>query len=396
MKLNCILLIAAAFISACHPDNRIKMLSSEGTSAESVFLTRNQHDEPVAVWTEKKGDHLTLLFAVSDDNGKSFSHKMSLPLTSDVATHAEGMPKVAFKNDGTILAAYEKKAPTKENKYAGAIYYVMSMDGGEHWSKEALLHSDTIAGRSRSYFDIERLPDGEIGASWLDIKLNNQTGGRSVRFAKTQRMKGFTNEILIDSSACQCCRIDLYADVSGHVQVAYRGLIKGAMGRSIRDMMLATSLDNGRTFSPSMCISHDNWAIDGCPHTGPSLCSSKTALYSAWYTEGNGTGVYYSFKQPDDSVFAPRQLVSSDGRHPQLSTRGSGAVMVWEEDLDQASKKLTRLCYQMNEGPATKKEYLTPVNGNAFVPVVAQTKNGAIIAFLMETEKGTGMFFSTL
>src|SRR5690606_14147404 len=171
----------------------------------------------------------------------------------------------------SIIAAYEKKAPTTENKYASAIYYVASTDNGKSWTSESFLHSDTVAGKSRSYFDIERLPDGEIGASWLDVTYDSQLRGRSVLFARTSSSNRFGNEVLIDSSACQCCRIDVYTDDSENIFVAYRGLIKGKLGKQIRDMMIATSTDHGATFSRPLTISADNWNIDGCPHTGPSL-----------------------------------------------------------------------------------------------------------------------------
>ena len=277
------LLIISSFLliaTSCKMKDQATLLSSENKTAESVYLTHDHHNNPVAVWTEKNNGDLTLVFAVSSDNGKSFASKNSLSLTGDVATHPEGMPKLAFKKDGTIVAAYEKKNPTKDNKYAGAIYYVMSNDNGKTWTAEAFLHADTVSGRSRSYFDIERLTDGEIGASWLDVALNNKTAGRSVRFAKTTKTSGFGNEILIDSSACQCCRIDVYCDVVGRINIAYRGLTKGMMGQSIRDMMLATSSDKGKTFTKPLNISQDNWMIDGCPHTGPSLCSTKSGIYS--------------------------------------------------------------------------------------------------------------------
>jgi hypothetical protein len=388
-------LLSVALFACRQKDNTIPF-STKGASAESVYLTRDQNDNPVAVWTERKGDDLRLLFAVSIDGGKSFPDKISLPLTSDVATHSEGMPKVAFKKDGTIIAAYEKKTPTEANKYAGAIYYRVSGDNGKNWLPEKFLHSDTISGRSRSYFDIERLSNGEIGAAWLDVKLDKETGGRSVRFASTEGSISFGHEILVDSSACQCCRLDVYSDLTGRVNVAYRGLMKGVMGKSIRDMMLATSADNGKTFTRPTRISSDNWSIDGCPHTGPSLCSSKGGLYSLWYTEGNGTGIYFSFKQNGESEFQQRGLVSNSGRHPQLSANNERFIMVWEEMSENGTQKFTNIFYQVSNEIDVKRECLTPKAFNAFSPVVTTTKDGFLVAYLMETRSGVEMYIKKI
>lgn len=372
----------------------LNRISSEQRAAESVYLTHDEKNNPVIVWTEKDDQNLILLFAVSHDDGKTFSEKRKLNLTPEVATHSESVPKIAFKKDGTIIAAYEKKAPTSENKYAGAIYYVVSSDSGKSWSEENFLHSDTIAGRSRSYFDIEQLPDGEVGASWLDIKLDNETGGRSVRFARTSA-NDFGDEILIDSSACQCCRIDVYSDLTGYVNVAYRGLMKSRMGKDIRDMMITTSKDNGKNFTRPIRISQDNWEVNGCPHTGPSLCSSKTNLYSMWFTEGNGTGIYYNTREHADTTFSQRQLVSSSGRHPQLSANEDRFIMVWEEN-NMENQKRTAIRYQINDGETVTKNYLTPGITNAFSPVVMQTNDGFLVAFLMETESHIAIYVSKL
>lgn len=380
-------------LSACNRNQNALNLISQENGAESVYVTQDQKQNPVIVWTERSEDRLALIFAVSTNEGNSFPNKVSLPLTNDVATHAEGMPKVAFKDDGTIIAAYEKKAPTETNKYAGAIYYRSSADGGRTWTEETFLHSDTVAGRSRSYFDIERLSDGEIGAAWLDIKLDMETGGRTVRFAKTNGGTDFTNEVLVDSSACQCCRLEVYSDLTGQVSIAYRGLAKGKMGQPLRDMMLSTSLDAGKTFSPPMKISQDNWSIDGCPHTGPALCSSKSGLLSFWYTEGNGTGIFYSLKRNNESEFGQRQLVSNVGRHPQVSASDTRFVLVWEEISGSSEKKFTNIFYQTGNETAMKRECITPANTNAYSPVVTATGDGFLVAFLMESDAGTGIYF---
>jgi hypothetical protein len=391
------IVIVVLVLSGCEEKEIHQKISSDNNSAESVYLTHDQHDNPVVVWTEKSNDGLTLFYAISNDDGESFTHKVSIPLSSDVATHAESMPKVAFKSDGTVIAAFEKKSPTKENKYAGSIYFISSLDYGGSWTQEKFLHSDTISGRSRSYFDIERLPNGEIGASWLDIKLNNETGGRSVRFAKTEGGSLFTNEILVDSSACQCCRIDVYTDESENIFVAYRGLKKGEMGKQIRDMMIATSTDQGMTFSSPVLISADNWNIDGCPHTGPSLCSNKAGLFSLWYTEGTGTGIYYSAKAQNEDGFASRELVSRDGHHPQLCSNDDRIAMLWEENIDVEGKLKTVVKYRIvKNGVDVEKNDLTPPDVDAFLPVVTRTQNGFLTAYLMEDCDHVSVYFRRL
>lgn len=384
-------------IFGCSRQHSPRMISSAQAIAESVFLTRDHRDNPVVVWTERQNEKLTLLFGTPSGDGESISKSTSLTLTSDVATHPESMPKVAFKRDGSIIAAYEKKSPTKENKYASAIYYRMSVDGGKSWSKETFLHSDTVAGKSRSYFDLESLPNGEIGAAWLDIKLDVETGGRSVRFAQTTSSEGFVNEVLIDSSACQCCRIDISTDNNENIFVAYRGLAKGPMGKQIRDMMIAASTDHGTTFSTPVTISADKWIIDGCPHTGPSLCGNKAGLISLWYTEGSGTGIYYAERSNDDTTFSARQLVSQNGHHPQLTANEDRIAMLWEENTEYNGTSNTVIHYRIVKGGAdVENKTLTRKEVNAFLPVVVPTSSGFLAACLMEQDDRVGVYVMPL
>lgn len=390
------LILLTSILFQCTGNAPLTLVSSESAVAESVYLTNDHNDNPVLVWTERTGNELNLVFSVSYDNGRSFLGKKSLPLANNVATHAEGMPKVAFAGDGTIIAAYEKQTPSKGNKYAGVICYRASVDGGETWTSERYLHNDSTAGKSRSFFDIERLPDGEIGAAWLDIRLNNDSKGRSVRFARTKGFADFQDELLIDSSACQCCRTDVYSDVSGHVNIAYRGLESGIMGQDIRDMMLAVSGSCGKTFAPPVRISPDHWVIDGCPHTGPSLCSSGGGLYSAWYTEGKGPGLYCSFKRNDEDEFDKPELISYSGRHPQQAVSDNWIMIVWEETCDNKGKPAMGIFYQTSKKSGVVKDALTPPDCNAFSPVVTGVKNGFVVAFLMEAPGGSRVCVTTL
>lgn len=385
-------IIGMALVSCQRGGDEISLISSSWKTAESVFLTQDQNKRPVLVWTERGDTDLSLIYATSSDNGKSFGERITLSLDQQVATHAEGMPKVAFKENGTVIVAYEKKSPTKENKYAGVICYRASADKGKSWSTEQYLHSDTVSGRSRSYFDIETLPDGEVGASWLDIKLNVTTGGRSVRFAKTNTTNIFTHEVLIDSSACQCCRTEVNTDDNGKVNIAYRGLKKGIMDKTIRDMMIASSLNNGATFSVPFRISNDNWSIDGCPHTGPVLCSNKGTVQALWYTEGSGTGIFYAHRESAADEFSSKELISGTGHHPQATYSDNGMAIVWEENTPVGNGIVTRIRYQIHDSKSNKAEFLTPETFNSFAPVISKTTNGFVVAFLMNANGNDAVY----
>ena len=62
--------------------------------------------------------------------------------------------------------------------------------------------------------------------------------------------------------------------------------------------------------------------------------------------------------------------------------------MVWEENAGQ----LTNVLYQVGDGLEVEKGNLTPKGRNAYLPVVTQTLEGFVVAFLMESENGVGVY----
>jgi hypothetical protein len=70
--------------------------------------------------------------------------------------------------------------------------------------------------------------------------------------------------------------------------------------------------------------------------------------------------------------------------------------MVWEENQGETEKKFTNVLYQISNGTEVKKDYLTPKNSNAYLPVVTPTSDGFLVAFLMEMENGVGIYTAKL
>src|SRR5690606_9132271 len=121
-------------------------------------------------WTEKEeADSLhRLVFARYDSVSEKFDRPVVVAGSEGLSTSPESMGKVAFKDDGTVVAVFAKRFANEKNPFAGAIYYVVSGDGGESWTAPEFLHTDTTHHYGRQFFDITRLANGEIGSVWLD------------------------------------------------------------------------------------------------------------------------------------------------------------------------------------------------------------------------------------
>lgn len=308
------------------------------SSSETVnpYLTTDNRGNAVLCWTERDpADSLyRLRYAVYNDKSGKFGNFVTVTSSAGTGTSPESMNKIGFKNDGTAVALFTRRFPNEKNPYAGAICYSVSTDHGKNWSAPAYLHSDTAHSYGRSFFDLSSLKDGELAAIWLDGRYGERDTGSALFFARTQKGGGFVRDTCIGKNTCECCRTELLTDSEGNLHVAYRAILypAGLMGRQVRDMVYQVSEDNGRTFSKAAVISRDNWEIEGCPHTGPSLAVSGKKAHALWFTGGGMPGLYYNTIEPGKTLHS--EQISTEGRHPQMVSFPDGSLaMVWEEAI---------------------------------------------------------------
>lgn len=369
-------IISCLLLFACQQESNAKkeavLLSNNDHNASSVSFTPDETGRPVVSWceTDKSGRKFFFLSYLGK-SGNSFSGAISIPVEQNSNLHEEGMPKLAIKKDGSIIAVYETSAPTKENKFAGFVKYIQSFDKGKTWTSPLFLHADTAAGKGHSFASITRLGDGEIGACWLDVTYGDRKGGRSVKFSKTSGKNGFGQEKLIDSFACQCCRTAISCDAAGNIAIMFRDVLQD----SIRDMSICTSADNGTTFSSPVAFTNDGWVINGCPHNGPSVISSGNRSYAAWFTGGAHAGVYYAEMNDREEVME-RKTISSKGRNIQLCLLpDKSRVLAYSEMVKTADTFYTKIAVnKINDHKMWTMDISKPGEQAAF-PVIHTTGN---------------------
>lgn len=345
-------------------------------------LTVDHRGNPVISWAEKDAKDLTVAFrfAVSEDGGRTFGKPVIVPVPPETKTHAEGMPKIAFKADGTLLVVYEVKRSTPENRFLGDVMYRMSADGGKNWLVPGYVHTDTSRGKSRSYFDITRLPNGEIGAVWLGETSGKD--GRPLRFAQTKPGGGFGPEVTAKAAVCQCCRTNIMTDSTGAIHLFFRDILPDGA----RDIGHVISMDGGRTFGDYRRVHPDQWKVAGCPHTGPSSVPFAGKIFTAWFTgeETAGEGV----KLSDNAGKLYTHIQSPAARHPQLTVLGDRLVLAWDEPIEQESGlySLVHLRYFSPQGRQTS-ETITEESENADFPAILGVGKQVLVAY-ESTPKG--------
>lgn len=366
---------------------KIVQLSNSLHKASCVRFASDEHDNPIISWCETDDTERKFFYLSFFENG-TFGMPVSIPIEQNAAIHEEGMPKVAIKSDGTIIAVYETVSPTSENRWAGFIHYIQSFDKGKSWTKPLCVHADTSQGKSRSFADITRLSNGEIGASWLDVSLDNKKNGRTVKFAKTNGREGFGNEQLVDSFACECCRTAISSN-DGKISIVFRDIISD----SVRDISVSTSSDNGDTFSKAVSFSDDDWIVNGCPHNGPSVVNDKENVYATWFTGSQKKGVYYcELNNNEEVVF--KKLISPNGKNIQLCLAPDGSrVLAYNEIRRQADSFYSRIVVNKIEGEKVLEANITSSKAHAGYPVIHAMKKNNIVVAWTEYDK---VFYSVL
>jgi len=418
MKINRLLAILI-FISSCNSSREQSnetleqktagQVSSLDSHASNPFLSKNHLGHPVLCWTEElsDGDGFVVKYTVFDPEEASFGDIVTVAPSKGTAAHPENMNKVAFKSDGTAVAIYSRKHPTEENRFAGSLLYTQSFDQGRTWTPEKFLHSDTSRNVGRGYFDMATLPDGEIGAVWLDGRYGKESNGSALFFAKTRDKEGFGEDKDIGESTCECCRTDLYVDLEGRLNIVYRDILND----SIRDIVHQYSADNGATFSASRRISQDNWIINGCPHTGPSLASTSSGLHAVWFTAGGAPGVYFTSTEDQGRTFSLRHKISDSARHPQMASLPDGQlVLVWDEMQGEVAEPRhagmhqggahgapaggSKIVLQIRKGTTVLETlHLSSPGANASFPVLDTVEGKTLVAWSQETDGKSSIFY---
>lgn len=376
-------LLAFASCNTQRSHDNIVLLSDESSTGSSVFLTKNEAGIPAVSWAETDsatGKHF--YFALWDSISGRFGQKISIPILENAKLHEEGMPKIAFKGDGTIIATMETSLPPAEGQRFGKgdIKFVSSKDGGKTWTEPVSVQAGFPDPGSIGFSNVLRLDDGEIGIAWLGTGPAS-IEGRPVMFAKTTEEGGFTRGVIVDSVACQCCRIALSTNGDNQVQLAFRNLLPG----QIRDISIARSENNGHTFARSVSFSDDQWVIEGCPHDGPALASNGDKTFATWYAGSStheGAGVYYAELDKDDNTLLKKQMAPT-GKFIQLCLMPDGTRMMgYNESYKDGDSIYNKIVVAKTDGKGFFIKELTEPGARGFYPMVMPvSKNRVLVAW---------------
>jgi hypothetical protein len=384
-----IITLGIIFQSCFNTGKKINITASktaqiDSSEASCPYITKDNQGNIVLSWIRKIDSSTSVYcYAVSKDEGKTFTKAITIPGSENIHPHGENMPKIIFKPDGEIIAAWASANSNPKNPYSDVVYYSQSFDNGSAWTKPQKLVTDT-AGYDQRYFDMALTGNGEVGICWLDNRKKTTEEGSALYFAETSAHSGFQNERLVTEPCCPCCRTDLYVDSKKNIHIVYRAIIND----SIRDMLHTVSGNNGKTFSAPERISNDNWVINGCPHTGPAMTENKNGIQFTWYTGGGNGGIYYC-NSNDGKTFSPREKVSGTAsKHCQIVCLNDKDIAItWNETFFKGNIASSRIGIELRNanGNDPVKKYITSEKGNATFPVIKSINPATALIAYTET-----------
>jgi hypothetical protein len=271
----------------------------------------------------------------SDDLGDSWSQPVVVNAEPEpVSATGDSRPKIAVGGDSELYVTWTRPL---ERPFTGEIRFSRSLDRGREWSPPITVHVDRQQITHR--FDaIEITEDGRIFIAWIDkrdLELAKAEGrpyrGAAVYFSVSDdRGASFRGDYLLAEHSCECCRIATRADGDG-VLAFWRHIFEP----NIRDHALARMNPDGSS-SALRRATFDQWAIDACPHHGPSLAmDDRGQLHAVWFALGpENAGVSYARLARDQHQIRPdgrRTVGGARAEHADLAVSGADVAIVWRE-----------------------------------------------------------------
>ncbi len=251
-----------------------------------------------------------------------------------LAASLHAPPAMALGLQDEVYLTWTTPHPKANGKlFTSLLLLSRSLDGGKSFL-DPIQVNDDAAVTGHSFDNLTVSPNGSIHMVWLDAREGKKDPSAYSSFSQDQGQTISPN-LKIDDMACVCCRTHATVSQDGTVYLAWRKIYSGG----IRETVVASSTNNGATFSSPVIVGNDRWAFEGCPHRPATMGTDQQGrLFVTWYTEGPDDipGVYIAYSDDQGKTFTPRrQLNLSKGTfpdHPQLTVDRDGRLLViWEE-----------------------------------------------------------------
>ncbi len=330
-------------------------------------------------WFEKRNDAMTLKTVRISDGGNVVGEPVQVNPVGVEPDALHQAPGLATGTDKQVFMSWSSASKNSDAMFAADLQLARSTDGGRTFESPVPVNDDGQA-INHSFESLLADRQGQAYLAWLDNRSKEKSGA-GARFASSRDSgKSIEANLTIDGMACPCCRPMMALAPDGTLWAAWRKTFEG----NVRDIVLAKSTDQGRTFSAPILVRRDGWVFPACPHRGPSVAFDRFGrLYIAWYTEGTDEQPRLLFAVSDDegkTFSTPMSLDASSTSLPdqlRMAVHQDGAVVaVWEEVT--GVRKRTVLRASLDRGRTFGSVQVLSDGAKGETPTVAVHPNGTV------------------
>lgn len=254
----------------------------------------------------------TAVYCTTSRDGKAFKDPVKVGEVGALALGMRRGPRVAATDKAVVVTAMGGKIGRGRDE---DLLAWRSTDGGQTWKGPVTVNSVPASAREGLHHTTAA-PDGTIYSVWLDLRARKTQvyGAASADGGETWKDEKLVYESP-DGSVCQCCQPQAAYDARGVLRVMWRNNLNGA-----RDMYLASSKDNGKTFGAAVKLGRGTWPLNACPMDGGGLAGDG---------QGGVTTVWRRDKEMYRAVPGRPEALLGKGQQGWAAAGPGGVYLVW-------------------------------------------------------------------
>jgi hypothetical protein len=381
---------------------------SSGDAAAEPAIAASPDGSVYVVWVNHGSkSQADVMIARFTGDGKMQSSAVRVNSQPGIATAWRGdPPTVAIAPDQTVLVGWTARVES-ESGHATDIHLSSSKDHGQTFGAPVKVNDDSKPA-DHGMHSLTVGKDGRIYVAWLDernvaspvkdMKMNEKTTSHHMESnrevfiaASTDGGRSFARNQRVASDVCPCCKTALATTSDGRLYLSWRQVLPG----DFRHIAVASSSDQGKTFTEPKIVSDDQWVLAGCPVSGATLLAAEDgSVRVLWYSEGkNGqTGLYSSRTTDNGATFGPRQLIAAGVvRGTPVLIRGQdGLEAIWQGSENNA--RTVQIAPRIGDA-ATPNSFV--VVANAELPAATANSNRLFVVYVAKGGAGQGVWLVT-
>lgn len=343
---------------AAAPQTAVEALPSPaGANAAEPFLATTR-DGVLLSWLEPVPNTDRVALRFSRYGSGQWTAPRTIVERNDLFVNWADFPSIVEDAHGALFAHWLQKSGA--GTYSYDVQMATSTDGGATWSKPFLLNRDGKQSE-HGFATLAALPDGGVGATWLDGRNMTMGGGdheghdagdMTIRYATVDASGNIASDVELDDRTCECCTTGMTMTPDGPL-IVYRDRSPD----EIRDISYVRRGANG--WSKPRPVRADGWKIAGCPVNGPQADASGNVVATSWFTAANEQQrVYAAFSGDGGETFGDAMVVDEGkpaGRVDVVMLGEGAALVAWLEHTPAGAEiRAKRIGRDGKRGPSVK------------------------------------------